>query len=37
MLWQPSLPDEPSWSRCGPGRPGWHIECLLRRCASSVR
>ncbi len=28
LLWQPSLPDDPSWeSRWGPGRPGWHIEC----------
>jgi len=28
VLWQPSLPDEPSWeSRWGAGRPGWHIEC----------
>ena len=28
VLWQPSLPDEPSWdSHWGPGRPGWHIEC----------
>lgn len=28
ILWQPSLPDEPSWeSLWGPGRPGWHIEC----------
>ncbi len=28
VLWQPALPDEPSWdSRWGPGRPGWHIEC----------
>jgi L-cysteine:1D-myo-inositol 2-amino-2-deoxy-alpha-D-glucopyranoside ligase len=28
VLWQPSLPDEPSWdSRWGSGRPGWHIEC----------
>ena len=28
ILWQPSLPDEPSWdSPWGPGRPGWHIEC----------
>ncbi len=28
VLWQPPLPDEPSWeSRWGPGRPGWHIEC----------
>ena len=28
ILWQPSMPDEPSWeSLWGPGRPGWHIEC----------
>lgn len=28
VLWQPSLPDEPSWeSLWGSGRPGWHIEC----------
>lgn len=28
VLWQPSLPDEPSWdSRWGAGRPGWHVEC----------
>jgi L-cysteine:1D-myo-inositol 2-amino-2-deoxy-alpha-D-glucopyranoside ligase len=28
VLWQPSLPDEPSWpSPWGSGRPGWHIEC----------
>lgn len=28
VLWQPSLPDEPSWdSKWGPGRPGWHVEC----------
>ena len=28
VLWQPSAPDEPSWSSpWGPGRPGWHIEC----------
>ncbi|MGE0881418.1 MAG: cysteine--tRNA ligase [Acidimicrobiia bacterium] len=28
VLWQPSLPDEPSWDTMwGPGRPGWHIEC----------
>ena len=27
-LWRPSEPDEPAWpSRCGTGRPGWHIEC----------
>jgi L-cysteine:1D-myo-inositol 2-amino-2-deoxy-alpha-D-glucopyranoside ligase len=29
VLWQPSLDDEPVWdSRFGPGRPGWHIECV---------
>jgi len=28
VLWQPSAPDEPTWSSMwGPGRPGWHIEC----------
>jgi L-cysteine:1D-myo-inositol 2-amino-2-deoxy-alpha-D-glucopyranoside ligase len=28
VLWQRSLPDEPSWpSPWGAGRPGWHIEC----------
>src|SRR5258705_10590355 len=28
VLWQPSLPDEPSWrAPFGVGRPGWHIEC----------
>jgi L-cysteine:1D-myo-inositol 2-amino-2-deoxy-alpha-D-glucopyranoside ligase len=28
VLWQPSLPDEPSWAApFGVGRPGWHIEC----------
>jgi L-cysteine:1D-myo-inositol 2-amino-2-deoxy-alpha-D-glucopyranoside ligase len=28
VLWQPSLPDEPSWpAPFGAGRPGWHIEC----------
>jgi L-cysteine:1D-myo-inositol 2-amino-2-deoxy-alpha-D-glucopyranoside ligase len=28
VLWQKSLPDEPSWdSPYGPGRPGWHVEC----------
>ena len=28
VLWQPSLPDEPTWdSPWGRGRPGWHIEC----------
>jgi L-cysteine:1D-myo-inositol 2-amino-2-deoxy-alpha-D-glucopyranoside ligase len=40
VLWQPSLPDEPSWeSRWGPGRPGWHIECsalALRELGESV-
>ncbi|WP_164710006.1 cysteine--tRNA ligase [Euzebya pacifica] len=28
LLWQPSLPDEPSWATpWGAGRPGWHLEC----------
>ncbi|HET7686047.1 MAG TPA: cysteine--tRNA ligase [Candidatus Limnocylindria bacterium] len=28
VLWQASLPDEPSWDApWGAGRPGWHIEC----------
>jgi L-cysteine:1D-myo-inositol 2-amino-2-deoxy-alpha-D-glucopyranoside ligase len=28
VLWQRSLPDEPSWDApWGQGRPGWHIEC----------
>jgi len=28
LLWQRSLPGEPSWkSPWGKGRPGWHIEC----------
>jgi L-cysteine:1D-myo-inositol 2-amino-2-deoxy-alpha-D-glucopyranoside ligase len=28
VLWQRSLPDEPSWeSPWSAGRPGWHIEC----------
>lgn len=28
VLWQRSLPDEPSWDApWGAGRPGWHIEC----------
>jgi L-cysteine:1D-myo-inositol 2-amino-2-deoxy-alpha-D-glucopyranoside ligase len=28
VLWQRSLPDEPTWDTpWGPGRPGWHIEC----------
>ncbi len=28
LLWQPSLPDEPSWpAPWGAGRPGWHLEC----------
>ena len=28
VLWKASKPDEPSWDvGCGPGRPGWHIEC----------
>ena len=30
ILWQPSLPDEPTWpSPWGEGRPGWHIECTV--------
>ncbi|CAB4531294.1 unannotated protein [freshwater metagenome] len=40
VLWQPSLPDEPSWdSLWGPGRPGWHIECsalCLRELGTSI-
>lgn len=40
ILWQPSLPDEPSWeSLWGPGRPGWHIECSalsMRELATST-
>jgi L-cysteine:1D-myo-inositol 2-amino-2-deoxy-alpha-D-glucopyranoside ligase len=40
VLWQPSLPDEPSWeSRFGPGRPGWHIECsamVLRELGETI-
>ena len=28
VLWKASKPGEPSWDAgCGPGRPGWHIEC----------
>ncbi len=30
VLWQPSLPHEPSWpSFWSDGRPGWHIECSV--------
>jgi len=40
VLWQPSLPDEPSWeSRWGPGRPGWHVECsalVLRELGETI-
>jgi L-cysteine:1D-myo-inositol 2-amino-2-deoxy-alpha-D-glucopyranoside ligase len=40
VLWQPSLPDEPSWeSRWGPGRPGWHIGCsalVLRELGQTI-
>jgi L-cysteine:1D-myo-inositol 2-amino-2-deoxy-alpha-D-glucopyranoside ligase len=40
VLWQPSLPDEPTWqSRWGPGRPGWHIECsalVLRELGETI-
>jgi cysteinyl-tRNA synthetase len=29
VLWKAAKPDEPSWpSPWGPGRPGWHIECV---------
>jgi cysteinyl-tRNA synthetase len=28
VLWKATQPTEPSWDLgCGPGRPGWHIEC----------
>jgi cysteinyl-tRNA synthetase len=28
VLWKAPKPGEPSWDfGCGPGRPGWHIEC----------
>ena len=28
VLWKAPKPGEPSWDTgCGPGRPGWHIEC----------
>jgi cysteinyl-tRNA synthetase len=28
VLWKSTKPGEPSWDcGCGPGRPGWHIEC----------
>ena len=28
VLWKSTKPGEPSWDYgCGPGRPGWHIEC----------
>ncbi|MEO8678982.1 MAG: cysteine--tRNA ligase [Vicinamibacterales bacterium] len=28
VLWKASKPGEPTWDHgCGPGRPGWHIEC----------
>jgi cysteinyl-tRNA synthetase len=28
VLWKATKPDEPTWDKgCGPGRPGWHIEC----------
>ncbi len=40
VLWQPSLPGEPTWeSRWGPGRPGWHVECsalALRELGTTV-
>ena len=29
VLWKAAKPDEPTWpSPWGPGRPGWHIECV---------
>ena len=28
VLWKSAKPGEPTWDKgCGPGRPGWHIEC----------
>jgi cysteinyl-tRNA synthetase len=28
VLWKATKPGEPTWDTgCGPGRPGWHIEC----------
>ena len=28
VLWKATQPGEPTWDQgCGPGRPGWHIEC----------
>ncbi len=28
VLWKATRPGEPTWDYgCGPGRPGWHIEC----------
>jgi cysteinyl-tRNA synthetase len=30
VLWKKAKPGEPSWeSRWGPGRPGWHTECVV--------
>jgi cysteinyl-tRNA synthetase len=30
VLWKGAKPDEPSWpSPWGPGRPGWHTECVV--------
>ena len=30
VLWKKARPDEPSWeSPWGPGRPGWHTECVV--------
>ena len=35
VLWQPSLPDEPSWrAPFGVGRPGWHVECSVMAAAT---
>ncbi len=28
LVWRAERPGEPAWdSPCGPGRPGWHVEC----------
>tara|TARA_A100001015_G_scaffold307293_1_gene402935 strand:- start:210 stop:1448 length:1239 start_codon:yes stop_codon:yes gene_type:complete len=40
ILWKPSKPNEPSWeSPWGPGRPGWHTECVAmihRLCGKKI-
>jgi cysteinyl-tRNA synthetase len=31
VLWKATKPGEPTWDYgCGPGRPGWHIECSAK-------